>query len=50
MTMTSSLGDANRLELATNIWDSEEDDTLVCRAVRQETHDVKTFVLTPATP
>ena len=48
--MTSSLGDANRLELATNIWDSEEDDTLVCRAVRQETHDVKTFVLTPATP
>lgn len=48
--MTSSLGDANRLELAANLWDSEADDTLVCRAVRQETHDVKTFVLTPATP
>jgi ferredoxin-NADP reductase len=48
--MTSSLGDANRLELASNPWDSEADDTLVCRAVRQETHDVKTFVLTPATP
>ena len=48
--LTSSLGDANRLQLASNAWDSEEDDTLVCRAVRQETHDVKTFVLTPATP
>ena len=48
--MTSSLGDANRLQLASNAWDSEEDDTLVCRAVRQETPDVKTFVLTPQTP
>ena len=48
--LTSSLGDANRLELASNAWDSEDDDTLVCRAVRQETHDVKTFVLSPATP
>lgn len=48
--MTSSLGDANRLQLASNAWDSEEDDVLVCRAVRQETHDVKTFVLTPQTP
>ena len=25
-------------------WDPEADDTLVCRAVRDETHDVKTFV------
>ena len=48
--MTTSLGDATRLELASQPWDSEADDTLVCRAVRQETHDVKTFVLTPATP
>lgn len=48
--MTSALGDANRLELASAHWDSEADDTLVCRAVRQETHDVKTFVLTPVVP
>ncbi|SLN55826.1 3-ketosteroid-9-alpha-hydroxylase reductase subunit [Aquimixticola soesokkakensis] len=26
------------------LWDGEVDDTLVCRHVRQETHDVKTFV------
>ncbi|WP_244630875.1 hybrid-cluster NAD(P)-dependent oxidoreductase [Aureimonas sp. ME7] len=32
------------------LWDCEADDTLVCRAVRQETHDVKTFVLAPSTP
>lgn len=25
-------------------WDGDRDDTLVCRAVRQETHDVKTFI------
>lgn len=25
-------------------WDGDRDDTLICRAVRQETHDVKTFV------
>lgn len=28
----------------TPLWDPEVDDILVCRAVRQETHDVKTFV------
>ena len=27
------------------IWDAEVDDVLVCRQVRPETHDVKTFVL-----
>jgi ferredoxin-NADP reductase len=27
------------------LWDADRDDTLVCREVRQETHDVKTFVL-----
>lgn len=48
--MIPSLGNATRLELASPPWDSEADDTLVCRAVRQETHDVKTFVLTPVTP
>ena len=31
-------------------WDPEIDDTLVCRAVRDETHDVKTFVFTPRQP
>ncbi|WP_246495672.1 hybrid-cluster NAD(P)-dependent oxidoreductase [Ameyamaea chiangmaiensis] len=31
-------------------WDPESDDVLVCRAVRQQTHDVATFVLTAARP
>ncbi|WP_434626038.1 FAD-binding oxidoreductase [Azospirillum sp. B2RO_4] len=31
-------------------WDPEIDDTLVCRAVRNETHDVKTFVFAPRNP
>jgi ferredoxin-NADP reductase len=31
-------------------WSSEADDTLICRAVRDETHDVKTFVLSPQSP
>ena len=31
-------------------WDAEADDVLVCRAVRDETHDVRTFVLSPRTP
>ena len=28
-------------------WEPEEDDVLICRAVREETHDVKTFVFAP---
>ncbi|MDY8110016.1 hybrid-cluster NAD(P)-dependent oxidoreductase [Fulvimarina sp. 2208YS6-2-32] len=28
-------------------WEPEEDDVLICRAVRDETHDVKTFVFAP---
>jgi ferredoxin-NADP reductase len=32
------------------LWDSDADGMLVCRAVRQETHDVKTFVLGPREP
>ncbi|KQT87485.1 hybrid-cluster NAD(P)-dependent oxidoreductase [Aurantimonas sp. Leaf443] len=28
-------------------WEPEEDDVLLCRAVREETHDVKTFVFAP---
>ncbi|SDC63814.1 Ferredoxin-NADP reductase [Massilia sp. PDC64] len=31
-------------------WDGDRDDTLVCRAVRQETHDVKTFVFSAPEP
>jgi len=31
-------------------WDAEADDALVCVAVRDETHDVKTFVLAPREP
>lgn len=32
------------------LWDPERDDALVVRQIRQETHDVKTFVLSPAKP
>lgn len=32
------------------LWDSEADDVLVCRAIRQETHDVKTFVFSGRAP
>ncbi|RFC65180.1 hybrid-cluster NAD(P)-dependent oxidoreductase [Fulvimarina endophytica] len=28
-------------------WEPEEDDVLICRAVRNETHDVKTFIFAP---
>ena len=31
-------------------WDAEVDDVLVCRAVREETRDVRTFVLSPRKP
>ena len=31
-------------------WDAEADDILVCRAVRDETADVRTFVLSPRQP
>ena len=32
------------------IWDSALDNTLVCRAIFDETHDVKTFVFSPRRP
>lgn len=43
--------DANFTE-ATRIplWDPERDDALVCRKVRQETHDVKTFTFSAREP
>lgn len=31
-------------------WTAEEDDVLVCRAIRQETHDVKTFIFSGRAP
>jgi ferredoxin-NADP reductase len=47
---------ARRLHVAAELdarlpeWDAEADDVLVCRAVRQETHDVKTFVFSGRSP
>lgn len=35
---------------ASRVWSSDEDETLRCVHVRQETHDVKTFVLAADTP
>jgi ferredoxin-NADP reductase len=32
------------------LWEPEQDDVLVCRQVRQETHDVKTFVFSGREP
>lgn len=42
--ITAHLADAR------GTWDAEIDDVLVCRQVRQETHDVKTFVLEARRP
>jgi ferredoxin-NADP reductase len=36
---------SEQLTGAPALWNADGDDTLVCREVRQETHDVKTFVL-----
>jgi ferredoxin-NADP reductase len=33
-----------------SLWNCEEDDRLVCRAIIDETHDVKSFVLAPPVP
>lgn len=41
---------ARHLGAALPPWDADEDDVLVCRAVRQETHDVKSFLFTPREP
>ncbi|MGV8853912.1 MAG: 2Fe-2S iron-sulfur cluster-binding protein [Devosia sp.] len=41
---------APALRLPDELWDSENDDALICQAVRQETHDVRTFVLRPVIP
>jgi ferredoxin-NADP reductase len=39
-----------QLHSAPPLWDGGRDETLICREVRQETHDVKTFVLAPPEP
>jgi len=44
------LAPAAALLAAPRAWDAEADDVLVCRAVRQETHDVRTFVFTALEP
>ena len=41
---------APALRLPDELWDSENDDAVICQAVRQETADVKTFVLRPVVP
>jgi ferredoxin-NADP reductase len=43
---TAKFTEATRIPL----WDPEVDDILVCRQVRQETHDVKTFVFSAREP
>lgn len=43
---TSKFTEATRVPL----WDPEVDDILVCRQVRQETHDVKTFIFSAREP
>ncbi|MDB5506296.1 MAG: hmp [Devosia sp.] len=42
--------EAPKLQLPTLQWDPDADEILVCEAVREETHDVKTFVLKAASP
>ncbi|QJP16487.1 hybrid-cluster NAD(P)-dependent oxidoreductase [Starkeya sp. ORNL1] len=41
---------ARRLGSALPAWNPDTDDVLVVQAVREETHDVKTFVLAPKNP
>lgn len=41
---------ARRMAAGDAAWDGDDDGRLVCRAVRQETHDVKTFVFAPPNP
>lgn len=37
-------------QLVSPLWNTEEDDVLLCCQVRQETHDVKSFIFRPRTP
>lgn len=51
MTSASTSAEPAAARLAASApWDAEADDALVCLAVRDETHDVKTFVLAPKEP
>ncbi|NMG00431.1 hybrid-cluster NAD(P)-dependent oxidoreductase [Aromatoleum toluolicum] len=38
------------LQAVPSRWDSDEDDVLICCQVRQETHDVKSFLFRPRSP
>lgn len=38
------------VETSPPFWDPEQDEVLVCRAVRRQTHDVATFILTAPAP
>ncbi|MDB5587929.1 MAG: hybrid-cluster NAD(P)-dependent oxidoreductase [Devosia sp.] len=46
----SAMNGVPTLQLASESWDSDADEILVCQAVREETHDVKTFMLKPLSP
>lgn len=53
MTTTSAASPdpaASRLSGTLPVWNPEADDALVVREIRQETADVKTFVLAPRQP
>ena len=50
MDSTNGLQVSERLLAEAPVWDSDADDALVCRAVRVETPDVKTFVFSAREP
>ena len=50
MTVDRAIEPADARLAGATAWDAEADDVLVCRALRDETHDVRTFVLSPRTP
>ncbi|MCP1200786.1 hybrid-cluster NAD(P)-dependent oxidoreductase [Notoacmeibacter sp. MSK16QG-6] len=47
MDISSELPPPNPVPTGYYRWEPDEDDVLICRAVREETHDVKTFVFAP---
>jgi ferredoxin-NADP reductase len=48
--MRNSLMHNSQLAAAPALWDGDRDETLICREIRQETPDVKTFVLASQKP
>ncbi|OXS99029.1 hybrid-cluster NAD(P)-dependent oxidoreductase [Notoacmeibacter marinus] len=47
MEMPNDLPSANPVPTGYFRWEPDEDDVLICRAVREETHDVKSFIFAP---